>query len=88
MSETATETKVHRGRPRPELTLQRDEKVAEQLRSVDSPQTRNQLAEALQEGQANVYRALCRLRNAGRVARGRADGGGHVWSLTGTNGQG
>lgn len=84
MTATATEPTTRngrRGRPRPQLTIRRDEAVAAALKDADGSATRSDLAKRLGESQPDVYRALCRLRDAHRVERVH-DGGRHVWRLT------
>lgn len=66
-----TETKhAHRGRPRPEETIQRDERVVRILSR--GPMSRNRLWQALKEEEpsvtsSQVWLSLDRLRNLGRV---------------------
>jgi len=69
-----------RGRPRPQATIDRDQKILDQL-GREGPQTRNALAETLGLDKTITYLALDRLRRAGLV-RICADtaGPGAVWS--------
>jgi uncharacterized membrane protein len=86
LAETQEDTKVstngHRGRPRPQVTIQRDERVIAKLSELGGTATRKDIAAGLGDSHPDVYRALCRLRTAGRVSRVH-DGGKHVWKLTG-----
>jgi hypothetical protein len=84
MTDTATET-PRRGRPRPEETIQRDEKALEVIREQGGSTTRNKLQEALGGEQAGVklsqaYLTLWRLRSQGKLVRER-QGTEHVWRL-------
>lgn len=67
-----------RGRPRPDVTIQRDEQVFELLAE---PLTRGQLVERTGLKPTQVYLALYRLRKADRVQKSRS-GANHVWSRT------
>lgn len=69
---------ARRGRPRPEATIQRDQRV---LAALDTPKTRVQLVEELELNGKQVYLSLYRLHVAGQITRAR-EGGNHVWSRT------
>lgn len=74
------EEKARRGRPRPEDTIERDDRILELL-SKRGPHTRNEIAERLGISFSLTYLALDRLRRAGRVKRClQTDGGTSVWS--------
>lgn len=60
------ETKRPRGRPRPQATIERDERILSYL-NTGGPKSRNQLAEELGLDKTITYLALDRLRRAGRV---------------------
>lgn len=61
-----TESKRPRGRPRPQATIERDEKIMKCL-SAGGPKSRNALADELGLDKTIVYLALSRLRGQGRV---------------------
>lgn len=61
-----SEIKRPRGRPRPQATIDRDEKILAVLESR-GPQSRNALADALGLDKTITYLALDRLRRDGRV---------------------
>lgn len=67
---------ARRGRPRPDVTIQRDQQV---LNALDGPKTRAQLIEATGLSKNQVYLSLYRLRKDGHVVRDR-QGALHVWS--------
>lgn len=73
----STGEKRGRGRPRPEQTKARDEKVLELLR--ETPSTRNAIAEATGETTNSVYLSLYRLRVAGAIKR-VSENGRLVWA--------
>lgn len=66
-----------RGRPRPQATIERDEKIMEYLRA-HGPQTRNDLSAALLLPKTVTYLALNRLRDKGLVRICAAQGGPNV----------
>jgi site-specific DNA-cytosine methylase len=74
-----------RGRPRPETTIERDNKVLSFV--TDEPQTREDLAAKLTEATGTevkpglVYLSLYRLRRAGAVQSARVNGK-HSWTRT------
>lgn len=69
-----------RGRPRPQETIERDNKIMELLRER-GPLTRNALAEALDTPPVKIWLALDRLRKAGLVRTcDQAQGSGKLWS--------
>ncbi len=83
MTET-TEANVgaHRGRPRPQNTIERDEQVYKALHAHGQPATRSQLVEKLNMKSSHVYLSLIRLRRDGyvrRVAAGTENAGSHTW---------
>jgi uncharacterized membrane protein len=55
-----------RGRPRPQETIERDNKILKYLRE-NGARTRNDLAEVLGEERSKVWLALDRLRSQGLV---------------------
>lgn len=63
---TTKETKRPRGRPRPQATIERDERIVKFL-DDNGAQSRNALADALGLDKTIVYLALSRLREQGRV---------------------
>jgi len=77
---TTEEAKRPRGRPRPEATIERDQRILSYLRT-GGDKTRNQIAEELELDKTLTYLALDRLRNAG-VARikGNGSGPGAIWT--------
>lgn len=80
MTET-TDTLV-RGRPRPNATIELDERVFAFLTASSVPQSKTAVATALSIKPSLAYLALWRLRNDGRVVNGRAgERGGHTWSV-------
>ena len=70
MSEETGET-ASRGRPRPGETIERDEKVLAHLQGA-GPQTRAQVATALELEGKFVYLSLYRLHKAGAITRSGA----------------
>lgn len=77
-AETAvdTATDARRGRPRPQLTLERDKLVAEKMGeyALDQEWTKNEVAEATGLDVSTVYHCLNRLtwsRNVEKVGRGK-----------------
>jgi len=64
-----------RGRPRPEVVIERDKKI---LEAMIGPLTRNQIAEASGIKPSLTYLSLLRLRNENLVKHERS-GIGHVW---------
>lgn len=69
-----------RGRPRPEATVKRDERILAYL-DKNGPQTRNALAEKLRLSKTITYLALDRLRHKGQVRICAHQGGpGVLWS--------
>lgn len=68
-----------RGRPRPQETIQRDERLILILREVQD-MTKYELADALQVSPSVVYLALRRLKADGRVQH-RSIGKRHSWRL-------
>jgi len=74
-------SRVRRGRPRPQNTLQLDETVIAKLQAR-GPMTRAQLeAELPQVKGSIVYIALCRLKRDGRVERRNVNGARNIWAL-------
>lgn len=73
MSDTGTDAKG-RGRPRPEVTLERDAKVLDHLKNA-GPQTRKQIVEATGILGNEVYLSLYRLKRDGEVSKS-----GGTWS--------
>ncbi len=76
MTEVAEATASVRGRPRPTVTIERDEAV---FAALDEPRTKEQLAELTGLEPKQAYLSLWRLQRDGRVVRTRADGA-HVWT--------
>lgn len=66
---TENETQPRRGRPRPLVTLERDEKVFEVLSVADAAMTRKEVAEKLGWEGNVVYACLNRLRRTDRVKK-------------------
>lgn len=60
------ETKRPRGRPRPQATIERDERILSYL-TTGGPKSRNALAEELGLDKTITYLALSRLREQGKV---------------------
>lgn len=58
-----------RGRPRPQSTIDRDERALQVLVAAAEPLTRNELAEKLGVSPAFAYLSLSRLRRDGYVKR-------------------
>jgi len=80
--ETGEQSGPRRGRPRPNETVERDEKVLAAI--GDKSLTRDELATALSLSPAQTYLSLHRLRANGKVERTR-DGSQHRWrQLTAT----
>lgn len=71
-----TDSKRPRGRPRPQETIDRDRRILAYLRQ-EGPQTRNALAEALDEEKSKVWLSLNRLRRDGLVQFCDASG---IWT--------
>jgi Sugar-specific transcriptional regulator TrmB len=69
---------TRRGRPRPQIVIDRDEQV---FQALTDPMTRAQLATASGVPENKVYLSMFRLRDAGRIKRERQSGN-HVWSRT------
>lgn len=75
-----TEEKRPRGRPRPEATIERDQKILQLLRD-QGPRTRNAIAEHLGLKKVPTYLSLDRLRRDGLVRIcANGTGPGAVWS--------
>lgn len=74
-----SEEKKGRGRPRPEITKQRDEEIFLALHN-NGPTGRAQIAEWFNVNQNVVYLSLGRLRAAGRVEKVRR-GKYHLWAV-------
>jgi predicted transcriptional regulator len=68
-----------KGRPRPEDTVARDNRVLAALKQ-HGPQSRNDLANRLNEAYSLVYLSLTRLRDTEQVKRCLNDAGDTVWS--------
>ena len=70
-----------RGRPRPQETIDRDNRILEHLRA-NGAQTRNALADALNEPRTKVWLSLDRLRKDGLVRKCTSSGEGSemVWT--------
>jgi predicted ArsR family transcriptional regulator len=64
-----------RGRPRPEATIQRDDKVLEFLKA-NGPKNRKDLAAGLEMEGKEVYLSLYRLNRDGTILRSGANWGG------------
>jgi uncharacterized membrane protein len=82
---TVAETEApRRGRPRPEETIQRDQRALVVIREQGGSTTRNRLQEALggDVKLSQAYLTLWRLRSQGLVERVR-EGTEHVWKLKG-----
>jgi hypothetical protein len=75
-SAQAENTAARRGRPRPESTIERDNKVFEALAE---PATRKDLVEKTGLAKNEVYLSLYRLRRDNRIERSR-DGSAHTWA--------
>lgn len=60
------ETKRPRGRPRPQETIERDERILSYLKT-SGPKSRNQLSEELGLDKTITYLSLDRLRRDGKV---------------------
>lgn len=60
MSEAPVETPTQRGRPRPDATVERDERVLKHI-EAEGPKTRPELATALDMPGNQVYLSLYRL---------------------------
>lgn len=71
--------KAPRGRPRPQDTISRDDKILKLL-SESGPKTRNDVSEALDISHSLTYLSLDRLRRNGHVRRCLQDDGSSVWS--------
>jgi predicted transcriptional regulator len=70
------------GRPRPQDTIERDEKVYAALLASGKPATRDQIAEMSGIKPSFAYLSLIRLRDAGAVRRSTAEdegAGSHAW---------
>lgn len=80
MSETATR---RQGRPRPNETLDRDQRVLEWLQKQDSGKTREEIATGTELGANLVYLSLYRLRRDGKAVRAH-ESGAHRWSVVKT----
>ena len=79
---TETEVSTHRGRPRPQETLERDEQVYQLL--TRGPLTKSDIAEKLGIEQKQVYLSLFRLRRDNHVRRsagGTEDSKSHTWEV-------
>jgi predicted ArsR family transcriptional regulator len=77
---TTEEAKRPRGRPRPEATILRDERILSYLRT-EGDKTRNQIADELGLDKTLTYLALDRLRNAGLAwIKGKGSGPGAIWT--------
>lgn len=74
-----TETKLGRGRPRPQEAIQRDEMILHCLQD-NGPLTRNQLRDGLGLEPTIVYLSLSRLRREGKVKLCQGTAGNRVWS--------
>jgi hypothetical protein len=70
------ENTPRRGRPRPSVTLERDEQVFGELTS--GGRTRTQLSEVIDATPGQIYLSLYRLRKTDRVEKVR-ENGKHVW---------
>lgn len=70
-----------RGRPRPQETIQRDARILAYLKQHGA-QTRNALADALNEDRSKTWLALDRLRQAGevRICASAAGGPDMLWT--------
>jgi DNA-binding IclR family transcriptional regulator len=66
---TENQEAPRRGRPRPLVTLERDEKVAEALQAAGAAQTRRELTERVGLPGNQVYACLHRLRRTDRVRK-------------------
>ena len=73
--ETGDATKT-RGRPRPEATIERDEKVLAHLAAA-GPKTRKQLVEETGFAGNEIYLSLYRLSRANKIART-----GSTWAVS------
>lgn len=94
-SETSEATEASprkRGRPRSPEIERRDQAVYEILKAATEGMTRNDVAKALkphveglEEGEevktSFAYLSLVRLRDQGKVEKGRGEGNTHVWSV-------
>lgn len=78
MPETESEPR-RRGRPRPQETIDRDEKILAEL--AEGQATRNALAKRLELDNTATYLALDRLRKQGRVRKCAGDGPHTIWAL-------
>lgn len=78
-AEPAGETSGHRGRPRPQATIERDNQVRTALEA--GPLTRKAIAEKLGWDAKDVYASLWRLRHYGEQVQKLP--GKSEWSLTG-----
>lgn len=74
-----TKEKRPRGRPRPQETVIRDNRVRQYL-ALHGPHSRNQLAAALGYEKSHVYLSLSRLRAAGQVRTCGGNGEDTVWT--------
>ena len=72
-----------RGRPRPEFTMERDEKVFYALH-VNGPTSRTALAEMFGVNVNIIYLSLDRLRKVGRIEKIRR-GKFHLWAVAPSN---
>jgi predicted ArsR family transcriptional regulator len=80
MTEASTEADTRHGRPRPQDTIERDEKVA-QLLSAEGPLTREEIATKLGITPSIAYMSLFRLRKSGDVAKATGEGvRPHTWA--------
>lgn len=76
-----------RGRPRPQETIERDQKILSLLRDL-GPRTRNTIAEDLGLSVTIVYLSLDRLRREDKVQiRPDTNGPGAVWMVNGHAGE-
>jgi len=78
-----TEAAGRRGRPRPDVVVQRDEQVYESVVAAGQPVTRKQVAETSGIKESLAYLSLLRLRTSGRLVHVR-QGTAHVWAIPGT----
>jgi len=74
------EAKKPRGRPRPLVTIDRDERIYALL-TEHGPLSRNTIAAAVRLSSRLTYLALDRLRTAGRIRKCIGTGGGIVWAV-------
>lgn len=78
------DVKRRRGRPRPDETIERDEKVLKLLQEQGA-QTRNDIAEALGMGTTIAYLSLDRLRRQGKVRKCAGTGASTLWTSEATS---